>query len=94
MFKRLFFAAVGLGAGVAMGVWVTTKVEETRRRLSPEHLARSATARAGSLRERMALALEEGRAAAEAKEAELRAVYRGGSAPPAPGPLGASRPGE
>lgn len=81
MFKRMFFAMVGLGAGVALGIWATGKVEQAQRRLSPEGLSRSATARADALRERLALALEEGRAAAAAKEAELRAVYRGGSAP-------------
>lgn len=83
MFKRLFFAAVGLGAGVALGVYAVRKVEQTQRRLSPEHLAATAGARAESVGSRVRSALDAGRAAAAAKEAELRAVYRVG-APPAP----------
>lgn len=78
MFKRLFFAAVGLGAGVALGVYVVRKVEDTQRRLSPEHLAATAGARAGSVGARVRGAFAEGRAAAAAKEAELRAAYRVG----------------
>lgn len=83
MFKRLFFAAVGLGAGVAVGVYVVRKVEETQRRLSPEALANRATASAGALGERVREALADGRAAAAAKEAELRAVYGVGHEPAA-----------
>lgn len=76
MFKRPFFAMVGLGAGVALGAWAVRRVDETRARFTPEHLTGSAVQRAEGLRTRMALAVEEGRAAAAAKEAELRAVYR------------------
>lgn len=76
MFKRLFFALVGLGAGLTLGVWAVRKIEATQRRLSPEHVASATAARAGSLRDRVLTAVEEGRAAARAREAELRAVYR------------------
>ncbi|HVM15143.1 MAG TPA: hypothetical protein VM287_12565 [Egibacteraceae bacterium] len=75
MFKRMFFAAVGLGAGVALGVYVVRKVEDAQRRMSPEALAASAGARAGSASARVREALEAGRAAAAAREAELRAAY-------------------
>lgn len=76
MFKRLFFAMIGLGAGVALGVAAVRKVDATRRRLAPDQLAASAGARASSWRGTLEAALAEGRAAAAAKETELQAVYR------------------
>jgi hypothetical protein len=80
--RRLFFAVVGLGAGLALGVWAVRKVEATTQRLRPEALAASAGARAGSLGERLQEAVASGREAAAAKEAELRTVYRVGDSPP------------
>lgn len=89
MFKRLFFTAVGLGAGVAVGVYAVRKVEQTQRRLSPEALAAGAGARVESLAERVRDALAEGRAVAAAREAELRAAWQStsgpGSVPPGQG---------
>ncbi len=76
MFKRLFFGMIGLGAGVALGVYAVRKVEAAQRRLRPEALANAAATRAGDTRSRLSLAIDQGRAAAAAKEAELRAVYR------------------
>jgi len=76
--RRLFFAVVGLGAGLALGVWAVRKVDATTRRLRPEALAASAGARAGSLGDRLRAAVASGQAAAAAKEAELRTVYRVG----------------
>lgn len=76
MFKRLFFALLGLGAGVTLGVYAVRKVEATRARLSPQQLGSRAGTGAESLRRRVAGALEVGRAAAAVKEAELREVYR------------------
>lgn len=87
MFKRLTFAFVGLGAGVTLGMWAVRKLERTRSKLSPEHLGGAAAARAGSLRDRLALAVEEGRRAAASKETELRALYGRGMDPePEPAP--------
>lgn len=76
MLKRPFFALLGLGAGVTLGAWAVRKAEEVQARLTPEHLARSASARAGSLGTRLREALEEGRAAAEQRERELRGRHR------------------
>jgi hypothetical protein len=76
MFKRLFFATVGLGAGVALGVWAVRKVEATQAKLTPEHAARVTAARAEGIRGRVTEALTVGRLAAAEKEAELRAIYR------------------
>jgi hypothetical protein len=73
--RRLFFGVVGLGAGVAVGVWAVRKVEAAQRRLAPDALARSAAGHAGSLRDRLSSAVAEGRAAANAKEVELRTRF-------------------
>lgn len=85
MLKRAFFLTVGLGAGVALGVYAVRRVEEARRRMSPEALAAGAGARAGALGERVREALAVGRATAAAREAELRARFaeRGGRSPEA-----------
>lgn len=81
MFKRLFFAMLGLGAGVALGVAVTRKVGKTQKALRPDTVAANVAARAGGMRGRLAAAIEEGRAAAADKESELRGVFRSGRAP-------------
>jgi hypothetical protein len=83
MLRRPFWVMLGLGAGLAVGVWAVRKVEDTGRRLRPDALAASAGARAGTAGDRLREALAAGRAAAAAKEAELRTVYRVDSAPPA-----------
>jgi hypothetical protein len=76
MFKRLFFALLGIGAGVVIGGWAIRKVEDTQRRLRPDALASSAAERAASWGDRLRSAVAQGRAAATAKESELRAIYR------------------
>jgi len=68
MFKRLFFAMLGLGGGLALGVWGVRKLESTGRALSPDRLA-------GSLAERVTNAMDAGRAAMAIKEAELKAEH-------------------
>lgn len=70
--RRLLFLTVGLGAGVVIGVWAVRRAEAASRRLRPEALAATAGARAGNVADRLRLALDEGRLAAAAKEAELR----------------------
>ncbi|HVL98417.1 MAG TPA: hypothetical protein VM324_03910 [Egibacteraceae bacterium] len=76
MLRRVFFTAAGLGAGVALGIYAVRKVERTQQRLRPEAIAASAGDRAGALGSRVREALAAGRAAAAAREAELRAAYR------------------
>ena len=78
MFSRMFFAAVGLGSGVAVGIWAIRKLERTSRQLAPDALMARAGERASGLGERLSYALEAGRLAADAKEAELRASYLDG----------------
>jgi hypothetical protein len=77
MFSRMFFAAVGVGTGVAVGIWAIRKLERTRRQLAPDALVARAGERASGLGARMSYALEAGRQAAEAKEAELRTAFMG-----------------
>lgn len=76
MFKRLFFALLGLGAGVVLGVAVVRRAEQARQRLSPAGIAGAASERASSFRERLDVALAAGREAALEKEAELRSLYK------------------
>jgi hypothetical protein len=75
MFSRMFFAAVGLGAGVAVGIWTIRKLERTSQQLAPDALAARAGQRATGLGQRLQAAVELGRQAADEKEAELRAAY-------------------
>lgn len=79
MFSRMFFAAVGLGAGVAVGIWTIRKLERTSQQLAPDALVARASERASGLGARLSSALEAGRQAAEVKEAELRATYLNGT---------------
>lgn len=92
MFKRLFFAMLGLGAGVFIGVVVVRKAQRTQAKLSPGALGAAATERAGATGSRWRAALTEGRRVAAEREAELRAVYRGGQPDERPGPAGSSTP--
>ena len=75
MFSRMFFAAVGVGTGVAVGIWAIRKLERTRQQLAPDALVARAGERASGLGARLSYALETGRQAAEAKEAELRTAF-------------------
>jgi len=78
MFSRMFFAAVGLGAGVAVGIWTIRKLERTSQQLAPDALAARAGRSATGLGERVRAAIELGRQAADEKEAQLRAEYLNG----------------
>lgn len=89
MLRRPFYAMLGLGAGVALGIWVVRKLEDTQRKLTPEELSRSTAARATSFADRVREAVAEGRVAAAQREAELRAEHRPRDpqrTPPGPGP--------
>jgi hypothetical protein len=71
--RRLFWALVGVGAGVAIGVSAVRWAARTAERLAPSSLAERAFQAAGDWRVRLAEAFEEGRAAMAEREAELRA---------------------
>lgn len=78
MLSRMFFAIVGLGAGVAVGVWTIRKIERASQQLAPDALASRAGERASGLGIRLSEALEVGRLAAAEREAELRAEFLNG----------------
>ncbi|HSJ46243.1 MAG TPA: hypothetical protein VK923_16325 [Euzebyales bacterium] len=78
MFSRMFFAVVGLGAGVAVGMWAIRKVERAGQRLTPDALVSRAGERASGFGARLAEAIDVGRRAAEQREAELRTQYTNG----------------
>lgn len=68
MFKRLFFAMLGLGGGLAIGVWAVRRIERAGRAMAPDAIA-------SNLAGRVSVAMDAGRAAMAAKEAELRAEH-------------------
>ena len=76
MIKRPFFAMLGLGAGIAIGIYVTRQARAAQEALKPSSVAARAVSGAGGLRERIAVAVEQGRVAAERREAELRTIHR------------------
>lgn len=78
MFSRMFVAVVGLGAGVAVGVWAIRKIERAGQQLAPDALVSRAGERASRFGARLAEAVEIGRVTAEQREAELRAQYLNG----------------
>jgi hypothetical protein len=73
--KRAFSLALGLGAGLLIGAYVVRRVDAAAQAASPVHLAGEAGRAAGTFSERLRHAAEQGRLAAEAREAELRARY-------------------
>lgn len=82
MITRPLFLVVGVGIGVAIGVWTVRRVDRATQALAPGHVAARAGQSAGALGERLSDAIAAGRVAAAEKEAELRAVYRTRPAPP------------
>ncbi len=75
MIKRPFFAFAGFGAGLALGIWTVRRMDQARQALAPQAVASRASAQAGALGERWQQAVAAGRAAAQAREAELRASF-------------------
>jgi hypothetical protein len=73
--KRPFFAFLGFGAGIALGVWAVRRMDQAREAIAPQAVASRASAHAGALGERLQQAVAAGRAAAQAREAELRSAY-------------------
>jgi hypothetical protein len=73
--KRAFSLALGLGAGLLIGAYIVRRVDAATQAASPANLAGEAGRAAGSFGERLRYAAEQGRIAAEAREAELRARY-------------------
>jgi hypothetical protein len=75
VFKRIFFAMLGLGVGLLIGAFVVKRVDEASKAVAPTNLAHQAGRAAGGLADRFRAAVEQGRAAMADKEAELRGEY-------------------
>ncbi|MFA9445668.1 hypothetical protein [Egicoccus sp. AB-alg6-2] len=73
---RVFTLALGLGAGLLVGAYAVRKLDAAKRATSPVHVAGRAGQAAGTFAERLRFAAEEGRRAAQVREAELRTRYR------------------
>lgn len=73
--KRAFTLALGLGAGLIIGAYVVRRLDQAQQAVAPANLAGQAGRAAGSFTERLRAAAQEGRLAAEEREAELRARY-------------------
>ena len=76
MIKRPFFAMLGLGAGIAIGIYLTKQARAAQEALKPSSVAARAVSGAGGLRERIRLSVEAGMDAAQRKEIELRTAYQ------------------
>jgi hypothetical protein len=71
--RRVFWMLFGIGMGAAVGVGVMRWTRRTAEQLMPASVSQRAFEFARDWRERLADALEEGRAAMAEREAELRA---------------------
>lgn len=72
MFKRATWLTVGFGLGVGTSVAAARQVRKRVNRYQPGAVANRVTDSLVSMREQVAVAIEEGRVAARAREAELR----------------------
>lgn len=72
---RVFSLALGLGTGLVIGVYVVRQLEQAQRAVAPTTLAGQAGRAAGTFAARLREATDEGRRAAAAREAELRASF-------------------
>lgn len=70
--SRLFWVALGLGAGGMIGITVMRRIERTRKALTPTSILTRAASAAGELRTALEDAYLEGRRAMHEREAELR----------------------
>ena len=75
MVKRIFTLFFGLGLGLLVGAFVVRRVDEATQAVAPNNVARNAGRAAGSFADRLKVAVDEGRRAANAREAELRATF-------------------
>jgi hypothetical protein len=73
--KRVFWGMLGVGFGAVVGAGTVRWASRTAEKLAPTSLGRRSLDAADDWGRRLAAALEEGRAAMVAREAELRALY-------------------
>jgi hypothetical protein len=73
VFKRLFWLVVGAGFGFGLSFWLTRFVRDTVDRYRPERVSADLAGALRQLGTDIRAAVEEGRDAMRAREAELRA---------------------
>jgi hypothetical protein len=73
MFKRATWLTVGFSLGVGTTVAAARQVRKRVNRYQPSAMANRVTDSMSAIREQVAAAVDEGRAAARARESELRA---------------------
>ena len=74
--RRLFWLALGLGAGAASAIMATRFVRRQTAKVAPAHLAREARGSVLDLAKLLSESLAEGREAMHQKEDELRSGPR------------------
>jgi hypothetical protein len=75
--KRLFWLALGLGAGAAGAIMTARFARRTMHKVAPSTVARDARGGLLDLSKRVSESIEEGRRAMQEKEEELRAESGG-----------------
>ncbi|TVP73922.1 MAG: hypothetical protein EA340_01825 [Nitriliruptor sp.] len=73
--KRAFTLALGLGAGVVVGIYLVRRLDDAQRAVQPSNLAGNAGRAAAGFTARLQDAVAEGRLAAAEREAELRRQF-------------------
>lgn len=81
MFKRVTWMGMGVVAGAAGTLWTQRKVKAQVDRLTPPALVDAAKARVIDVRDVVAAAVDEGRAAMRETEDRMRADRQRGSRP-------------
>jgi len=72
MIRRLFWGLVGIGLGAVIGAAVVRWANQTKARMSPQNVARSASGVLADWRDRAAEAIVAGAEEMARREAELR----------------------
>ena len=75
--RRLFWTAVGIGAGATAAVLVSRWMRRTRQAMAPANVAREAGRSVSDLVELVRQSMAAGRTAMAEKEAEIRASLNG-----------------
>ncbi|MEX0992062.1 MAG: hypothetical protein WD004_07305 [Actinomycetota bacterium] len=72
MFRRLFWLSLGLGAGATSAVLASRWLKRQTHKMAPAYVAKTASTSLLELGKKVAESVQEGRAAAEQREREVR----------------------
>ena len=75
MIKRIFTLFFGLGLGLLVGAFVVKRLDDASKAVAPSNLAHQAGRSLGGVTQGLRAAMAEAKAAAAAREAELRAEF-------------------